>query len=693
MKRIRLWSALGAAIVAAAIAAPPFLAQQRFLQNPKDEAALRAAIEKETVQGDVKGAIEQYKKLAQNNNKSLAARALVRLGQAYEKLGIVDARRTYEQVLSKFADQKEAADQARDRLSSLGVGPAVGLATRKLEEFDSLSISPDGRYIAYMDPESGDLGMRNTATGERRLLTHESRKMSNGYALGGAPFSPDGRQIAYLWDNSGNGNGSSCELRVTSTSGSGQPRTLLRCSQGTDIQWLEPSAWTPDGKSVLAVLIAPRDGKIVTSVATFSAVDGKVNELKTFDGSWAIGHPSISPDGAYVTYDRATSSDSPQRDIMILSTADLREATLIAGSASDDSPVWSGDGKSILFRSDRRGSVKDLMLQRVDQGRPQGSPEFVKTDIGNATILGLGTNGLLAFNQTTNLRRAYTAAFDPASGRVSQPAVLSERAMEGNVPHWSPDGKLLAMNFGNQIILRGRTGEERNFPAGFTTRSVMDWFPDGSVLVTGTNSEGKGVIVQYSFDPPRATALPGTVGGAYRFQSISPDGKTVYRAQDATGTRILAVDLQSGTTRTVIDIPWIRSLALSPDGQQIAYVEGNTNDASKSDTLHVIRVDGGQPRKVTEFARPLAAIGGLQWAPDGRHILVVVRGHGVDWVSVADGTVQPTGLTNVGGINTGLAGVDGISISPDGKDLAFTIGGNKTETWILQNFVPPASGR
>jgi hypothetical protein len=46
----------------------------------KAEVALRAAMEKETVEGDVKGAIEQYKKLAQNSNKSVAARALLRLG-------------------------------------------------------------------------------------------------------------------------------------------------------------------------------------------------------------------------------------------------------------------------------------------------------------------------------------------------------------------------------------------------------------------------------------------------------------------------------------------------------------------------------------------------------------------------------------------------------------------------------------
>ena len=434
MKRHTQWAAIAMSVaLVAVLTAAPFFAQQ--IQSSKDEVALRAAMERETVRGDLKGAIEQYKKLAQSADKSIAARALLRLGQSYEKLGDADARKAYEQVLSRFGDQKEAVEQARSRLTSLGVNLQIGaLVSRKLEDFEALSISSDGRYIAYMDPETGDLGMRNIATGERRLLTQESQKMTKGYALGGAPFSPDGRQIAYLWDNSGNDG--SCELRVASTDRSTQPRTLLRCSQGTDIQWLEPSAWMPDGKSILTVLIAPRAGKMVTSVATLNVADGKVNELKTFDGSWSIGHPTVARDGAYVTYDRAPRADSPQRDIMILSMTDLRESPLIADSANDDSPVWSGDGRAVLFRSDRRG-VKDLMLQRVDQGRPQGAAELVKANIGDGAILGLATNGVLAFNQTTNLRRAYTATFDPIPGRVSQQTLLSERAIEGNVPQWS----------------------------------------------------------------------------------------------------------------------------------------------------------------------------------------------------------------------------------------------------------------
>lgn len=47
----------------------------------------------------MKGAVDQYKTLAQNANRAVAAQALVHLGQCYEKLGEAqakDARATYE---------------------------------------------------------------------------------------------------------------------------------------------------------------------------------------------------------------------------------------------------------------------------------------------------------------------------------------------------------------------------------------------------------------------------------------------------------------------------------------------------------------------------------------------------------------------------------------------------------------------
>ena len=68
------------------------------------EALLRAAMEKETVEGDLKAAIQGYEKAlaAAGANRGAAAKALVRLGQCYEKQGHQAARGNYERVLREY---------------------------------------------------------------------------------------------------------------------------------------------------------------------------------------------------------------------------------------------------------------------------------------------------------------------------------------------------------------------------------------------------------------------------------------------------------------------------------------------------------------------------------------------------------------------------------------------------------------
>ena len=88
------------------------------------EVQLKAAIQREVEDGDFKGAIEQYKKLANSSNRAVAAKALLRMGQCYEKLGDTESRKAYEHLVRDFVDQKDMAEQARARLAALGA-PSV----------------------------------------------------------------------------------------------------------------------------------------------------------------------------------------------------------------------------------------------------------------------------------------------------------------------------------------------------------------------------------------------------------------------------------------------------------------------------------------------------------------------------------------------------------------------------------------
>ena len=78
-------------------------------QSPRSaEVQMKAAQQKAEVEGDLKGAIEAYKKVvaAAGSNRALAAEALVRMADCYEKLGDAEARNVYERIVRDYADSK-----------------------------------------------------------------------------------------------------------------------------------------------------------------------------------------------------------------------------------------------------------------------------------------------------------------------------------------------------------------------------------------------------------------------------------------------------------------------------------------------------------------------------------------------------------------------------------------------------------
>ena len=61
----------------------------------------------------LKGAIEQYRQIAQTGDRTVAVRALIRLAECHQKLGDAEARNIYERIVREFADQKDAVALAR----------------------------------------------------------------------------------------------------------------------------------------------------------------------------------------------------------------------------------------------------------------------------------------------------------------------------------------------------------------------------------------------------------------------------------------------------------------------------------------------------------------------------------------------------------------------------------------------------
>src|SRR5262249_6368738 len=74
--------------------------------NRTADVQFKAAQHKEEVEGDLKGAMDAYRKLADGKDRTIAAKALLQLARCYEKLGQADAQKTYERIVRDFTDQK-----------------------------------------------------------------------------------------------------------------------------------------------------------------------------------------------------------------------------------------------------------------------------------------------------------------------------------------------------------------------------------------------------------------------------------------------------------------------------------------------------------------------------------------------------------------------------------------------------------
>jgi len=159
-------------------------------KNNEADILLQAAAQKATVEGNLQEAIRLCRQILAEypDNRPVAARALLQMGQCYEKLGNDEARRAYERLVRDYADHSEQAKVARARLAALaGPGPTT-LTTRRLENPPADvpfmgAISPDGRYLSFWAGRTGDLAVRDLQTGNERRLTNEGTSGDAGSSI------------------------------------------------------------------------------------------------------------------------------------------------------------------------------------------------------------------------------------------------------------------------------------------------------------------------------------------------------------------------------------------------------------------------------------------------------------------------------------------------------------------------------
>jgi roadblock/LC7 domain-containing protein len=284
-------------------------------RGPSPASLLRAAIDKEVVEGDVAGALRDYQQLVERfagTDRPVAATALLQIGTLYVRFGTGDPAAVLARLTREFGDQPAVLSLARSRLARNsaqaasenprvvwtvpgGDAPPAGRLGR---------ISQDGRLVAYSDTEQteGDLFVHDLTNGtDRRITTKNAEEITAD-----GVFSRDGRYVAYTWVSLPEDR---AELRISDVAGAPEPRRLL---VDPSVQWVTPYDWSPDGASVV-VEIARHAGH---ELALVSATDGAVISLRPVArGSGGINAAFFSPDGGYLAYGLSVATPRGPRSI------------------------------------------------------------------------------------------------------------------------------------------------------------------------------------------------------------------------------------------------------------------------------------------------------------------------------------------------------------------------------------------
>ncbi len=191
----------------------------------------------------------------------------------------------------------------------------------------SAALSPSGARAVF--EARGDLYTVPAKDGATRRLTD-----TQGVRERDPAWSPDGRQVAYLSDATGE-----YELYLRAQDGSGTPRRLTQDGG----PWKLAPTWSPDGKKIA---YGDRQRRLrIVDVETGAVVDADRGREED------IAQVAWSPDSRFLAY--VKTRPSRLSGLTIYALDDKKAYDLGDGLTSDEAPVFSRDGKYLFFLSNR----------------------------------------------------------------------------------------------------------------------------------------------------------------------------------------------------------------------------------------------------------------------------------------------------------------------------------------------------
>ena len=718
-------------------------------QDKKASASLATAIYEEEVTGDLDKAAALYQDILKKypDDRPVAAKALYHLGLVNEKTGMKNARNYFTRLVNTYPDQTEMVTLAKARLKALGnsTGTADILFSSEKTEADSqltmrkldyaqlnspyAEISPDGKKVAYYidtKPNPG-IGILDLESGTAKMLAERG-----GGGLASKVWSPESDKIAYRL----NGN----ELYIHDIDGANS-KLFYKSPEYK----LYPTDWSADGERILCFFEAE---DLTMQIGTI-ANDGEVKFLVSGSQSEFSSKPKFSPDGRHIAC--SMKDEKGNSDIFILTSDGSQKERVTAYQGRDENPVWSPDGKYLIFISDRNRSA-DLWGIQINQGKAVGAPFIIKKDIGWRTLIqDLTSDGklflfMLSGNEPGNL---FTIPVNQATGNLSDPIVpISVYPTDHSFPRCSPDGKMIAflsrrgqVGYPKLFVMEEKGAERELALQGHYVVNIA-WHPDNKslyfagwdktlkpgiyevLLETGEIKPvcindsvdfktGKGRLININWLSRAgkmmffkllenekvevltlglATQKPEVVLSKVRMPVWglpSPDGADIFFKL---GDSLMVASVSNGKTKLIGSSPLYLEATWSPNSESLIFNQGSrlmTFSVKDSSTRTLYQAPGGK------------TIGGMEmyansWSPNGNYFVFTERDSSVSVTSPQKIIIINTGDGSVSTLGEAPAGyrLSELRWSPDGSRVLATgkstgsTGAPGYEYWVLENFLP-----
>ncbi|MFO7695052.1 MAG: hypothetical protein R6V57_18360 [Vicinamibacterales bacterium] len=659
------------------------------------EIRLQAALNKATVEGDLKGAIFDFQKILNTAgvSRSVAARALLHLGECHEQLGTAEARQSYERVLKDYADQGDVVRQARERLATLAKTAAPASADalqgrRIIGPWNHVRIaaSPDGRYVAYCCAVVHDV-----RTGRDQTFTAN---------MASAPaFSPDSEEIAYVAELSNE----APELRIVKRTGA-DDHVIFKDADVKDIALF---GWMPDAKELL-VRLARADKS--TELALVPAAGGSPRTVKSpspFTGPVERGH--LSPDGKYLAYRAQPTGAGGAWTTRAFALDGRFDGPLVDRPANTWNIGWTEDGR-FAFYSAERGS-EGIWTVKVIDGKAQGLPERIAGKLGESIQpVGVTRGGAFYYQRQLVENKIHLMSVVPVSGVFKEARVLGDTQS----PDWSPDGRSLAYaqtHTGLVTIHTLATGATRTLWTGLPGAIMsIKWYPDLSALaVQSVGPEGgMGSIGLRRVDLASGSLSDILLGRNWAEfganPTFSPNGnELLYKAFDPARqtTTLTRHNLATGGKEILVERKppqFLSAFSVSPRTGQIAVALQEAkaplaaaNAADIVSSVSLLDPSTHDLRVIYQTAKGHAVPStlSLAWMPDGKSLLFVVapgatNGLPMSLYRIPVSGGQPEKLFEARG-----SIIMQVRVHPDGGQIAVDTRSFKFETLVAEHLLAP----